>query len=69
MLAERLHDESALLEDLLVHVRNVTFSKLVGKEAPFRRPTDLTVPRLVMHGEHFEIIGTAHSPERQPGRL
>jgi len=55
-LFQRLGDQTALLEDLLVHVQNATLGEVVGRRVAFRQPTDPTLPRVVIRAGLLEIV-------------
>ena len=55
-LHNRLRDESALMEDLLVHIQNVTLGNIVGQTVPFRQPLDPNVPRIVANDGQLQIV-------------
>ena len=56
LLHDRLMDESALVEDMLVHIQNVTLGKIVGKTVSFRTPLNANLPRIVMKSGRLEIV-------------
>jgi hypothetical protein len=57
-LHDRLEDENALTEDLLIYVQNEALGSVFGVRAPFRRPPDQRVVRIVVGaGGNLEIVG------------
>jgi hypothetical protein len=58
-----VHDQSALLEDMIVHLQNEALSKITGRRIPARIPRDQTLPRIVKHEDGLLWI-EPDKPER-----
>lgn len=54
-----IDDQIALLEDLRIHLQNVTLSRIMDEAVPPRHPKDPSVPRLALRAGTLEIVDAA----------
>lgn len=58
-----IDDQSALLEDLLIHLQNVTLSRIMDRAVPPRSPQDPSVPRLAFtRASMLEVVDASGQP-------
>lgn len=61
-------DQVSLLEDLRVHLQNVTLSQTMDRMVPVRNPPDKTVPRLAKNAKgSLEVVDATGTPLDEGG--